>query len=143
MSEDRVERGIWAGWLPYYEPPRLRSSSGPARFSSPHSLGLTADLEERLRRWNDDWRRGFVDYSSDGRDAGSGLELPGYGYGVPRWSDGVKPAAWYGEGRAIAAQLADELAGVKVSLAAIRYVCAPQFLTLTRISTTTSFLHAR
>ncbi|MBB1058611.1 hypothetical protein G6020_14730 [Dietzia sp. B19] len=133
MPEYGVEWGLWAGWLPYYEPPRLRSSPGPVGFSTPRSLGLTADLEERLRRWNEDWRRGFVDYSTDGRDAGSELGFPGYGYGVPRWSDAVNPATWYGEGLAIAAQLADELPGVKVRLAAISYVCAPRFLLLTRI----------
>lgn len=133
MPEYGVEWGIWAGWLPYYETPRLRSKSGIARFSSPRSLGLTADLEERLRRWNEDWRRGFIDYNSDGLDTGSDLGLPNYGYGLPRWSDDVNPAIWYGEGLAIAAQLADELPGVKVRLAAIRYVCAPWFLHLTEI----------
>lgn len=45
----------------------------------------------------------------------------------------MNPAIWYGEGLAIAAQLADELPGVKVRLAAIRYVCAPWFLHLTEI----------
>src|SRR5699024_9151694 len=64
MPEYGVEWGIWAGKLPYHQTPRLRSSSGPVGFATPRSLGLTAELEERLRRWNDDWRRGFVDYGS-------------------------------------------------------------------------------
>lgn len=134
MPEYGVEWGIWAGWLPYYETPRLRSKSGLARFSSPRSLGLTVDLEERLRRWNEDWRCGFVDYGAGSGESGDALGLPGYGYGVPLWSDGVNPAVWYGEGRAIAARLAYELPGVRVRLAAIRYVCAPSFLDLIEIS---------
>lgn len=133
MPEYGVEWGLWAGKLPYHQPPRLLTSPGPVGFATPRSLDLTAELEERLRRWNEDWRRGFVDYSSDGEDTGRDLGLPGYGYGVPRWSADVNPTAWYREGRAIAACLADELPGVTVRLAAIRYVCAPRFLHATKI----------
>ena len=45
----------------------------------------------------------------------------------------MDPAAWYREGRAIAARLAAELPGVRVRLAAVRYVCAPRFLHATKI----------
>lgn len=133
MPEYGVKWGLWAGRLPYHQPPRLRTSSGPVGFATPRSLGLTTELEERLCRWNEDWRRGFVDYDSDGVGTGRDLGLSGYGYGLPRWTDGVAPAAWYREGREIAAQLAAELPGVRVRLSAIKYVCAPRLLHATRI----------
>ena len=133
MPEYDVEWGLWAGELPYHQPPRLRTGAGPGGFATPRSLGLTAELEERLRRWNDDWLRGFIDYGSGPEDSGARFGLPGYGFALPRWSDDVDPVAWYREGRAIAAHLADELAGVKVRLVAARYVCALRFLHLTRI----------
>ena len=140
MPEYGVEWGLWAGGLPYHQPPRLLTSPGPVGFATPRSLGLTAELEVRLRRWNDDWRRGFIDYATESPASatvadpvGADLGLPGYGFGLPRWGDGVDPAAWYREGRAIAARLAAELPGVTVRLAAVRYVCAPRFLHATRI----------
>ena len=133
MPEYGVEWGIWAGRLPYHQPPRLLSGPGPAGFATPRSLGLTAELEERLRRWNDDWRRGFIDYGSGPEDSGARFGLPGYGFALPRWSDDVDPVAWYREGRAIAASLADELPGVTVRLTAGRYVCASLFLHVTKI----------
>src|SRR5699024_11952542 len=88
---------------------------------------------ERLLRWNDDWLRGSIAYGSGPEGSGARCGLPGYGFALPRWSDDVAPVAWYREGRAIAAHLADELAGVKVRLVAARYVCALRFLHLTRI----------
>lgn len=140
MPEYGVEWGLWAGGLPYHQPPRLLTSPGPVGFATPRSLGLTAELEVRLRRWNDDWRRGFIDYATESPASatvadpvGADLGLPGYGFGLPRWGDGVDPAAWYREGRAIAARLAAELPGVTVRLAAVRYVCAQRFLHATRI----------
>ena len=140
MPEYGVEWGLWDGALPYHQPPRLKAGPGPAGFATPRSLDLSVELEERLRRWNEDWRRGFADYDSDGVDTARDLGLPGYGYGLPRWNDGADPAAWYREGRAIAARLADELPGVTVRLAAIRYVCAPRFLHATRIFDDDEFL---
>lgn len=133
MAEYGVEWGLWDGALPYHQPPRLKAGPGPGGFATPRSLDLSVELEDRLRRWNEDWRRGFVDYDSDGLDTGRDLGLPGYGYGLPRWADSVDPAAWYREGRAIAAQLAAELPGVRVRLSAIKYVCAPRLPHLTRI----------
>ena len=133
MPEYGVEWGLWAGALPYHQPPRLRSGQGPIGFATPRSLGLTAELEERLRVWNEEWRRGFLDYDSDGVDTGRDLGLPGYGYGLPRWSADVDPVAWYREGRTIAARLAAELPGVTVRLTAVRYVCAPRLPLVARI----------
>lgn len=144
MPEYGVEWGIWAGALPYHQPPRLLTGPGPAGFATPRSLGLTPALEERLRVWNEDWRRGFVDHDSDGVDTGRDLGLPGYGYGLPRWSADVDPVAWYREGRAIAERLAAELPGVRVRLSAVRYVCAPRFLHATKIFDDDEFFtHAR
>ena len=133
MPEYGVEWGLWARDLPYHQPPRLLTGPGPAGFATPRSLGLTSELEERLRRWNDDWRHGFVDYGSDRDDEGTALGLPVGGWGLPRWGDGVDPTAWYREGRAIAARLAEELPGVRVRLAAVRYVCAPRFRHVAKI----------
>lgn len=125
MPEYGVTWGLWAGRLPYYQPPRLLD--GFMEFATPRSLGLSAELGDRILRWNDDWRRGFVDYGRDD-DEGAALGLPGYGYGVPIWGDDVDPVAWYREGLAIAEQLAEELPGVEIELVAIRNVCAPRFV---------------
>lgn len=84
------------------------------------------ELEARIQRWNDDWRRGFVDYGRDDDGAGSGFA--GYGYGVPVWAEDVDPVAWYREGLSIAERLAEELPGVEVELVAIRNVCSDRFL---------------
>ena len=108
MPEYGVEWGISSGDLPYHQPPRLRTSPGPVGFPTPRSLGLTSHLEDRIWRWNEDWRHGFI-------------------------ADDVDPVTWYREGRAIATQLADELPGVAVRLDAISYLCAPRFHHLTRI----------
>lgn len=123
MPEDGVEWGIWSGRLRYYEPPRLRGP-GPVGFSTPRSLGLSRELEERLRRWNEDWRRGFVDYADESDSTGRELGLPEGGWGLPRWGHGVEPTAWYREGREIARMLAQELPGVEVTLWVDRYVYA-------------------
>lgn len=125
MPEYGVTWGLWAGRLPYYQAPRLRD--GFMAFSTPRSLGLSADLEARILRWNDDWRRGFSSYGSGAGDDGAALGLDGYGYAIPEWT-GVDPVAWYREGLAIAERLAEELPGVEVELAAIRNVCSPRFL---------------
>ncbi|GLB63810.1 hypothetical protein NCCP2495_16890 [Dietzia sp. NCCP-2495] len=132
MPEYGVEWGLWDGWLPYHQPPRLRAGPGRGGFTTPRSLGLTSDLEERLRRWNEDWRHGFLGYgpatgSGPDADSGAALGLPGYGFALPRWVGGVDPVAWYREGHAIAARLAEELPGVRVRLSAVRYVCAGRF----------------
>lgn len=126
MPEYGVTWGLWAGRLPYYQPPRLRD--GFMDFATPRSLGLTADLESRILRWNDDWRRGFADYGSSVDDSGAALGLLGYGYGVPVWTDGVDPVDWYREGLAIARRLAEELPGVEVELVAIRNVCSARLV---------------
>lgn len=116
MPEYGVEWGLWAGDLPYHQPPRLRTHPGPVGFPTPRSLGLTSQLADRIGRWNDDWRKGFLGYASDVDDSGRTLGLPWYGFGLPRWGNGVDPVGWYREGRAIAAGLADELPGVRVRL---------------------------
>lgn len=126
MPEYGVTWGLWAGRLPYYQPPRLKD--GFMSFATPRSLGLSTDLEDRLLSWNDDWRRGFVSYGDNDDGGGGELGLRGGGYGVPVWADEVDPVAWYREGLALANQLAEQLPGVEVSLAAIRNVCSPRQL---------------
>lgn len=133
MPEYGVEWGLWAGRLPYHQPPRLRGPGVFVGFSTPRSLGLSVKLEERLRQWNEDWRHGFLDYGRDDDGTSAVLGLPNGGFALPEWADGIDPATWYREGRAIAASLADQLPGVKVRLSAVRYVCAPRFLHLTKV----------
>lgn len=96
--------------------------------SDPRSLELTSKLEDRVRRWNEDWRHGFIDYGQDDDGTGAALGLPSGGFALPEWADDVDPVAWYRAGRAIAAHLADELPSVAVRLAAVSYLCAPRFL---------------
>ena len=134
MPEYGVEWGLWAGLLPYHQPPRLRAGPGPRGFPTPRSLGLTSQLEDRIWRWNEDWHRGFLDYGQDDEATSADLGLPNGGFALPEWADDVDPADWYREGRAIAASLADQLPGVTVRLRAIHYVCAPRYLRLTRTS---------
>ncbi|MDV6300123.1 hypothetical protein R3P82_13520 [Dietzia maris] len=133
MPEYGVEWGLWDGWLPYHQPPRLRTGPGPGGFPTPRSLGLTSQLEDRLRQWNEEWHRGFLGYGRDDDGASADLGLPNGGFALPEWADDVDPVAWYREGHAIAASLADQLPGVTVRLRAIRYVCAPRFLHLTKV----------
>ena len=133
MPEYGVEWGISSGDLPYHQPPRLRTSPGPVGFPTPRSLGLTSHLEDRIWRWNEDWRHGFIAYGRDDDGTGAALGLPNGGFDLPEWADDVDPVTWYREGRAIATQLADELPGVAVRLDAISYLCAPRFHHLTRI----------
>lgn len=133
MPEYGVEWGLWAGLLPYHQPPRLRTSPGLLGIPTPRSLGLTSQLEDRIWRWNEDWRHGFIDYGRDHGGTGAELGLPNQGFALPEWADDVDPIAWYREGRAIAAQLADELPGVEVRLDAVSYLCAPRFRHLTKV----------
>lgn len=123
-----LEWGMWAKQLRYRQPPRLLDWMG---FPTPRSLDLTADLEERLRKWNDDWNRGYLGISS-GRDRSvTDLGLTGIGFDLPRWSDDVDPIDWYREGMVIAAQMAEELPGVPIRLDVADYVHARRFLDLT------------
>lgn len=113
--------------------PSAPHRSGSRGFPTPRSLGLTSQLEDRLRQWNEEWHRGFLGYGRDDDGASADLGLPNGGFALPEWADDVDPVAWYREGHAIAASLADQLPGVTVRLRAIRYVCAPRFLHLTKV----------
>lgn len=108
-----LEWGMWAGRIRYRQPPRLLDPMG---FPTPRSLGLTADLEDRLRRWNDDWVRGYLGFGSGRDPVVSDLGLAGIGFDLPRWSDDVDPLDWYREGMGIAARMAEELPGVPIRL---------------------------
>lgn len=123
-----LEWGLWAGRLRYYQPPRLLHWMG---FPTPRSLGLSSELEERLRRWNEIWQRGYLGVDTDRNDAVSDLGLTGIGFDLPYWSDDVDPVAWYREGLGIAARLAEELPGVPVRLDVADYVHARRFLEIT------------